>query len=157
MARPTLGAPATDQHVPPPLAPIESRPGRAEPARRHAAETFGKYALCCTLLALALFGTFMAVAIGTAVQVAASQPSGIEDRSSIEQEMQSRLLDKPWLIAMEVGGIFFALVGLSLGIVSLIQAPRANSRGTLSVIACSLMLLCVCTSAIVSMATGLGT
>ena len=62
----------------------------------------------------------------------------------------------PWLVASQVGALFFAVVALALGTVSLTQYRRGNWRGVLGVIVSGLFVLCVCGGAVLVQLLGAG-
>jgi len=135
-------------------APDEQRPLQPT-VRRRAATTLGNYALICTLLAMILYGAGIIGGISLTFGELAKHPGATLDRAQIEASQQL-MTQQPWIIATQFGGLFFALVGLVLGIVSLVQARAGNWQGMLAVAVCGLFMLCICTVAIIAVATGLG-
>jgi DNA-directed RNA polymerase subunit RPC12/RpoP len=144
---------------PPPGMPPPERPLSAtDTARQRAARTFGGYALSCMLLAIALFAigiTRSALLLrGSGVTLVTSQPSP-EQFSDLERQMRQIGAD-PWFAIPVYGGLFFALTGLVLGIVSLTQGISGNWRGLVAVIVCSLFFLCLCGEGMFMMLSGIG-
>jgi DNA-directed RNA polymerase subunit RPC12/RpoP len=133
----------------------EERRPAIPPPRRRAATTFGTYAFICTLLSLILFGVATATATITLLRLSGGKAPATMNQQQIT-ELQDQVMRKPWFIAAQFGGLFFALAGLVLGIVSLTQVARGNWRGIVSVVVCGLSLLCICASAVFSAATGFG-
>lgn len=153
-ARP-VGAPPLPE-VPAPsgeLPPIGGERSPFVPApRQRTAYTLGLYGLVCTGLALLLFGASVIGVGRIALQSGILGEGGPPSPEQMEK-VQEIVLQQPWLIAAEFGGLFFAVAGLLLGIVSLVQV-RWNWRGTTSVVVCGLFLMCVCAGAVMR---GLGT
>ena len=119
--------------------------------RERAGHGLGRYALICTVLTVLLFGGGL---VYTIFQVA---PEMWENPGSQPSEEQlAKLGRNPWLQAAQIGGMFFALVGVVLGVTSLVQSRRANWRAIVSIVICGLLLLCVCGGMMVAGAAGLG-
>ena len=136
--------------------PVVHRPPPVPLPRQRAAATFGAYALICTLLALALFGAGVIGSVTIAFKNLSNDNGALSMSPSDMEKMQAALMQHPWISAVQFGGLFFALAGLVLAIVSLAQAARGNWRGIVSVIACGLCLLCVCTGLVFATLTGFG-
>lgn len=120
------------------------------PAQR-AAQNYGSYALVFTLIGALLLGgaaLFGAVAIMRQYGVTGAASLGPADREKIE----ALAAQYPWLMPAQCGGVFFALVGLVLGIVSLTRSVAGNWRGVVSTALSALMMLCVCVSSAMSVA-----
>jgi len=76
--------------------------------------------------------------------------------SQPSEEQLAKFGGNPWLQAAQIGGMFFALVGVVLGVTSLVQSRSSNWRAIVSAVICGLLLLCTCGGALLSGATGLG-
>jgi len=82
------------------------------------------------------------------VDLSQTAPPTPEQQLEIMKEVVKRF---PWLPALELGLVALYLVGLSLAITSLVHAPlpRRNWAGLISLIVCSLMVLCFCAGMLV--------
>jgi DNA-directed RNA polymerase subunit RPC12/RpoP len=113
------------------------------PPRQRAANTFGSYGLVCALLALLLLG----IAVVRATTIAARSgkfTSPTPPTPADMTELQEQMAKDPWFVGPQIGAAFFALVGLPLGIISMVQAPQGNWRGLTTIIICGLFFLCMC-------------
>ncbi|MFQ5805996.1 MAG: hypothetical protein ACE5I3_06055 [Phycisphaerae bacterium] len=155
VARPAAGAADDDSSAPsatpdgphpavvppPPPATGELHVGPALSYRDQLARTYGNYALICTGIMIVLMVSTMVYSLlvlpGIFEQSPASQPS-------VEQVTERIMLNHPWLIAGPLGAMFFAVVGLALGITSVKQTARGNWRGIVSLVICALFVLCFC-------------
>ena len=129
-------------------------PGIALSPRQQAARRFGRYALSCMLVAVALFAigvtrSMLLLRGSTAILVATQQPTP-EQMSDFERQLRQVGTD-PWVAIPGYCSLFFALVGLVLGIVSLSQGASGNWRALVAVIVCALFFLCQCAGAVVAM------
>ncbi len=113
------------------------------PQRRRTARTFGLFALICAGLAAVLFAASMVMAAGVVVPHVTSAPANTLTDSQMRQ-IEEELGQTPAIAVTVFGAMFFALAGLSLGIVSLTQAARGNWPGGIAVVVSGLMLLCFC-------------
>ena len=154
-ARPTPAAagaaPAAAPGIPP-LPPAGAlHVGPTATSRERSARNFGNYALVCAVLCILLFaGTFI-YGIGKALKSGLlggdAQPSAA-DVAAFQREMAQNV----WAGAAQIGALFFACVGLALGITSLVQSRRNNWRGVLSVVLCGLFMLCLCSATALALA-----
>jgi hypothetical protein len=132
--------PTTIQPPPPPT-PGALHVGPSLSHRDRLARTYGNYALVCTGITLALMASVMVygpiVLTDALGQTPASQPS-------LEQLSGRIMTEHPWLVAGPLGAMFFAVVGLALGITSVKQSTRANWRGIVSLVVCGLFVVCFC-------------
>jgi hypothetical protein len=140
---PSFGTPPPPEMVPSP--------------RQQAARRFGRYALTCTLLAIALYAIsatrgFLLMRASGGLSIA-TQPVSAQT-GQLERQIQ-RVGTDPWVAIPEYGGLFFALVGLVLGIASLTQSVSGNWRGLVAVIVCGLFFLCICAGVVMMLAGGL--
>jgi DNA-directed RNA polymerase subunit RPC12/RpoP len=150
--RPDAAVPArpSDAGEPEGLTPLPAiqRPGPAFSPRQQNAQRFGRYAIRCVALALILYAiaaTRGALLLrGSSGLWTATQPTP-EQMSDFERQLRQVGLD-PWVAIPQYGGLFFALAGLVLGIVSLTQGVSGNWRGLVAVIVCGLFFLCICAS-----------
>lgn len=134
-----------DERVPPapPAPPAGLRPPYIPAPRRQAANTFGKYALICTILAVILFAVYLIAFMTQVVPALGGLPTGQLDQDEIER-LQEAMSKHPWVVAVQFGVFFFTLVGLVLGIVSLAQNRHGNWRGVTAVVLCGMYIVCVC-------------
>lgn len=123
--------------------------------RERGARTFGNYALICTALALLLLATVIVASFTLIAPTLAHSPGSQPTQEQLAQ-MSAQLEANPWIGAVTMGAGFFALAGLALGITSLAQSRRSNWRGVVSVVLCGGTLLCFCSSALLSVAGGVG-
>ncbi len=133
------------------LPPAEGLHLDAESARRETGRKLGRWALLCTVVALGLSAAVMAsvlIVLFEKVDVFQAAPPTPEQQLEIMKEIVQRF---PWLPALEVGLMALYLVGLSLAITSVVHAPlpRRNWAGLISLIICSLMVLCFCSGMLV--------
>ncbi len=139
---------------PPPPSPAELHVGPALSYRDQAARRLGTYALICTGLAVLLFAAVFVYSVaqfaGELMQNPASQPS--PERMA---ELEAKLSANPWAGAATMGAAFFALVGMVLGVTSLVQSRRRNWRAVVSVVICGLFVLCVCGGMAMAIMSGL--
>ncbi len=135
--------------------PAEHRRPTIPAQRQRAAFTFGNYALICAGLGLILFAFAMVGGAALFLQhvgpTATTQPTPEE----MERHLRSIVAEHAWIPALELGGLFFGLAALALGIVSLTQVP-GNWRGLTAVIVCGLFLVCVCSATGLAVAMGVG-
>jgi hypothetical protein len=156
-ATPPAAADRREPATPPPPqpAPGELHIGPTMTPREQAARTLGSYALICAVLAVLLSGGVFVYAVSQAgpelLKASGSGPSE-EQLSAIER----RLGENRWLGAAQMGSMFFALIGVVLGITSLVQSRRSNWRAIVSVVVCGLLLSCVCLGTVLAAAGGFG-
>jgi hypothetical protein len=162
-ARPTPGAadgphpPVTESGAvtPPRPVPGELHIGPTMTHRERAAQTLGTYALIAGLLALALFAGVFVYSFSQAAPELLKNPGSQPSETQLAT-IEAKLGGNPWLAAAQMGSMFFALVGVVLGITSLVQSRRRNWRATLSVVICGLLLSCVCGGFVLAAAGGFG-
>lgn len=149
-ARPST--PAPPRPVPasacPPLEPhphIPTAHGRAAAGR-----ALGNYALVCTVLAL---GLLIAVFVRTfAVLIQAGfNPTSAPSREALQQIQQR---GDALATGLQLGWLFFAVVGLALGIASIVQ--HGNWRGIVGIVVCGLFMLCFCGSTLLAVLVTMG-
>lgn len=121
------------------------------PAREQTGRALGSYALICTALSVLLFGGVTVYILSQLAPELWKNPG-----SQPSQEQLTQLTGSAWLGAAQIGGMFFALVGLVMGITSLVQGRTGNWRAIVSVVTCGLLLLCVCGGGLLAGAAGLG-
>jgi Na+-transporting methylmalonyl-CoA/oxaloacetate decarboxylase gamma subunit len=145
--------------APPPLPPRpipgELHVGPSLTPREHAARTLGTYALVCTAI---VFLLFVAMIVYGVSQVASDFLGNPGSQPSPERmaEIQKQFASDRWVGAADIGMAFFALVGVVLAIVSLVQGRRSNWRAVLSLVICGLVVLCVCGGTVTSILAGGG-
>lgn len=130
---------------PPPVPPAEGLHIGEESARRETGRRLGRWALICTLVGVGLSAAVMTtvlIVLFERVDVSQATPPTPEQQLEIMEEVIRRF---PWVPAVEVGLIALYLAGLSLAITSMVHAPRWNWAGLISLVICSLMVLCFCT------------
>ncbi len=136
--------------------PAERRRPPISAPRQRAAYTFGNYALICAALGVILFA--FAMLGGAVLLVQRLGPAGgAAGRTPqvMDPHLQAIAAEHPWIFALQFGGLFFGLAGLTLGIVSLTQVS-GNWRGLTAVIGCGVFLLCVCSGVALGVAMGFG-
>jgi hypothetical protein len=120
------------------------------PARERAARSFGNYALICAAIVSVLLIIVLGYVLNwTSTHVAAAQDP--ESMQELAREFQARP-EMKWLSAAAWGMLFFAVVGVALGIVSLTQRAAGNWRGWVSTLLCGSVLVCFCLMMMMSMA-----
>jgi DNA-directed RNA polymerase subunit RPC12/RpoP len=135
--------------------PTASRAPAIPPPRLRTGYTFGSYALLCTGLGVVLFAAAMIGSAGLFWQKFGQGTTTAPSPEEMEQHLRAVTTEHAWIPALELGGLFFGLAGLALGIVSLTQV-RANWRGLTAVIVCAVFLLCVCSATGLAVMMGLG-
>ncbi len=136
--------------------PVAHRRPPVSLPRQRAAATFGAYALICALLALVLFGIGAIGSVTIAFKNLSNDNGALSMSPSDIEKMQTALTQHPWISAVQFGGLFFALAGLVLAIISLTQSARGNWRGIVSVVVCGVFLLCLCTGVVFATLSGFG-
>lgn len=139
-ARPTGGADDATTPTAHPT-PGELHVGPTMTYRDRAARTYGNYALICTGIAIALM---VATTIYGVTLMRDKLNDYVESQPSFEQISQELALQHPGLAVGPLGAMFFAVVGLALGITSVKQTTRGNWRGIGAVVICGLFVLCFC-------------
>ena len=120
------------------------------------ARTYGNYALICTALVVLLFGCVVIYGI-TQVAPELMKSPGSQPSPARMAEIEAKLHANLWVGAVQIGATFFALVGLALGIISLVQSRYNNWRAIVSVVICGLSVLCLCGGTVMAvLASGLG-
>ncbi len=137
--------------LPPQPPPGELHIGPTMTPREQLAHSLGRYALICTVLTVVLFGGGLAYGVFQLAPELWKNPG-----SQPSEEQLAKLEGNPWLAAAQIGGMFFALVSVALGVTSLVQSRRSNWRAIVSVVICGLLLLCVCGGVMLAGAMGLG-
>lgn len=123
------------------------------PQRRRTARTFGLFALICAGLAAVLFTASMVLAASVVVPHVAGAPANTLTDSQMRQ-IEEELGQTPAIAVTVFGAMFFAVAGLSLGIVSLTQNARGNWPGSIAVFVSGLMLLCFCAGMVMRVMQG---
>jgi hypothetical protein len=109
--------------------------------REQAARTYANYALICTAIAVVLM---IATMIYGAALMADRLNTAGSSQPSLDKISQELALEHRSLAVGPLGAMFFAVVGLALGIASIKQTTRGNWRGITAVVACGLFVLCFC-------------
>jgi DNA-directed RNA polymerase subunit RPC12/RpoP len=156
--------------------PTAQRPGEAVPplmvehrqASQRLAAAYGRYALICTAIWMALFG-IMAVRtmsimkesglLSPATRPAATQPGtageerGPAGPGGMTEEqlrrLQARASSDPWIAGSEIGALFFGVTSLVLALISLRHQRRGNWQAFTALILCGLFMICMCGGALV--------
>jgi hypothetical protein len=129
---------------PPPFspAPEQLHVGPSMTYRDQLARTYGNYALICTALFIVIFVATTIYSFSAFMQTYGSNPASQPMVNAAESAKFAS--DHPGIIAGSLGSLFFGIVGLALGIVSVKQTTRENWRGILSVVLCGLFVLFFC-------------
>ena len=133
-----------------PTAPLTyaAPPSAALTDRQRAAAAFGKYALICAGIVIALF-VFVAVSGAMSFsRIAAANKGRVLTWDEIMEQSQKSPVS-PWAGAATWGLLFVALLGATLAVVSLTQS-RANWRGWTALVLCGGSLLCICGLVVIS-------
>ena len=140
--------------APPPPPPGALHVGPLPTKRDQVASTYGTYALICTVLVVLLFGTIMAygfvLTMGELRAIATTQPT-TEEMGKAQAAAMQELFNSPWVAGISLGGAFFAVVGLVLGIVSLRAGARPNWKAVVSLVVCGMLTICTCGSLVSSL------
>ncbi len=126
---------------PPQPTPGELHIGPTMEYRDRVARTYGNYALICTGIAVALMVVTM---IYGAALMAGKLDQYVDSQPSLEEISQELALQHPGLAVGPLGAMFFAVVGLALGITSVKQTTRGNWRGIVTIVICGFFTLCFC-------------
>ncbi|MBP7747289.1 MAG: hypothetical protein KA383_14300 [Phycisphaerae bacterium] len=153
MARPADGPAVPDTTMPSPYAAGHRPP--TPPHRQRVARTFGSYALLCTALGALLFCVGVARGFQLLAAAGVFQPTSQPSPQDLMQ-IQMKIAPDPWVIGPQIGGAFFALAGLTLGIISLTQSRQGNWQGILATVLCGLFFLCICSGTVLSAVMGFG-
>ena len=124
---------------PPQPTPGELHIGPTLSYRDRVARTYGNYALICTAIAIALM-------VGTLIYggmlLADKLDEYADSQPSLDEMSQELAMQHPGLAVGPLGAMFFAVVGLALGITSVKQTTRGNWRGIVAVVLCGLFAVC---------------
>lgn len=149
-ARPSTTAPPLPVSAPGSLPPGPHADVARAPGRVAAGRTLGSYALVCTILALVLLIAVFARTFTVLIQAGFS-PTSAPSRETLQQIQQR---GDALATGLQLGWLFFAVVGLVLGIVSVVQ--HANWRGIVGIVVCGLFILCFCGSTLLAVLMTLG-
>jgi len=123
-------------------------------ARDRVASTYGTYALICTILVVLLYGTYVvygvALTMGELGTSPTSQPTP-EQMGRAYAAVIQKMSSTGWVAGISLGALFFAVVGLVLGIVSLRAGRRANWKAIVSLVVCGMLTICTCGSLVSSL------
>lgn len=136
-----LARPVGAQGGPPPW------PGGLPPvphpdARALAARSGGGYSLMCAILAVLL--TVVGVGLAFYYTWPKIEPlfkTGTPDQAAMQSAIAEAAREHPWIAAPNFSASFFAVVGLSLGIIAFSQGDR-SARTWVGLITCGLMVGC---------------
>lgn len=147
------------------IGPAAGRAGEAEPPappagglhvgggpapRERLARRLSRWALLCTVVAVALAVAVMGAALIVffeRVDMAASAPLTREQQLQMQSELEKEVVRRfPWVPWAQLGSLSVCVVGLSLSITSVVSWPRRNVAGVMSLVVCGLMMLCFCAS-----------
>jgi hypothetical protein len=136
--RPLEPPPAGNSGAPLPL------PLPVQVERQARARTFGNAALACTALSLALFVAYTALALPLILRAMPQQQGkATPDFQKLSEDLQ-HMPAAPFLAGAQCGFLFFAVAGLALGIVSVIQSRSGNWRGWVGLSVSGFFVLCTC-------------
>lgn len=127
----------------------------AQARRAEAALRYGTYGVVCTVLTLVTFAAGLGLGLAIMLREAGGTPLSELTKAETER-VQAAVMRSGWVVGTQLGAIFFALVGLTFGIVSLAQRAAANWRGVLATVICGLFVVCFCGLNVVGLALGLG-
>lgn len=139
-ALPPTPPPPGMSEVPSPAPVMGPMAPQIAPARPASSRAWGNYALVCTVLVIGLFAAGMVRGYVVAIQAGFSPTSAPSAESW--QQLQQRTGGEVVAPGLYFGSLFFAVVGLVLGIVSVVQS--VDWRGILAIVICGLFMLCVC-------------
>jgi len=143
--------------APPPPPPGALHVGPLPTKRDQVASIYGTYALICTILAVLLYGTYgvygFALMMGELGTSPTSQPTPEQVGRGYAAVMQ-KMSSTGWVRGIILGALFFAVVGLVLGIVSLRAGRRANWKAIVSLVVCGMLAICTCGN-LVSLLSGM--
>jgi hypothetical protein len=153
VAEPAAGASDAEQPreirpaVPPPPPPGSLHIGPLPAKRDRTASTYGTYALICTLLVILLFGSTLVYAVGVFMNElgtsATSRPTP-EEMGRAQAAATEKIYQSSWVAGVSMGALFFAVVGLALGIASLRAGSRPNWKAVVSLTVCGMLAICNC-------------
>jgi hypothetical protein len=154
-ARPATGAAAPRAWEPGVAPPVPyAGPPPIPPPRLRMARTLGAYALICALLAIGLFGVGIVRALYLFEKSGLMSPT-TQLTPELLAKWQRQIGTDTWVAGPQFGGLFFALVGLTMAIVGLTQSARGNWRAITAAVLCGLLFLCLCLG-VVSVLMGFG-
>ncbi len=148
----TEAAPASDS------APLDLHLGPKLTPRQRAAISFGNYGLICSVLTVLIFAATISFELvllfrelGVDVATASQSPPTHEETARALEVVAKK---HPWLAAGPLGGGFFAIVGLALGIASLRGRRKSNWRAIVTVLICGTTTACCASGALLELALG---
>lgn len=130
--------------------------------RRAAARVWGNFGLIAGVLGITLMVVLFltsAAAFGkrlSELQREYPDPKALSEALQTK-ELQAEFQGNPWIATiagLSCGTFFFSIVGLVLGIVSLVQSRARNWRGWVSVLLGSVFFGCFCFALIINLASG---
>ena len=165
-ARPGPDLGSTEALTPPPPLPgygaLTGQPGLpagvpAPEPRRAAARVWGNFGLVAGVLGVGLMILLYVIFIAGFGQKIVELQKEFPDQKAFTEAAQKEFQASPWIgtiAGLACGTFFFSIVGLVLGIVSLVQSRAGNWRGWVSVLLGSVFFGCFCVALIVNLASG---
>lgn len=157
-ARPMGPALPAETAGPSDSAPLELHLGPKLTPRQRAALSYANYGLICSALTVLIFVTtltfgfiFLLRELGVDPATASTLQPTPEEMSHAQEVVANK---HPWLAAGPMGGGFFAIVGLALGIASLRGRRKSNWRAIVTVLICGMTTVCCASLALLEFALG---
>ncbi len=119
---------------------------------QHGAVAYGNYSLIATALFITLtvaMAVILAIELSH-IQAGSSQPTQPPSFAEATEMLEDVRNRKPWISALPMGGLFFALIGLVFGIISLSKWV-GSWRGWVAVTICGGYLLMSCVGALLTL------
>lgn len=155
-------APVAPPGVPAPLrgmrpdedaGPASLHVGPIEDQRTRSARRLGIASFILGLFALLTFLTVLCVVVALLLQMTRENPEMVSLGPEQAQEFQRRVEQMPGAVWITIGGLLgslAAVIGLPMGIVSLVRCQRRNALAWTGVVLTGCCVLCVCTNVLLS-------
>jgi DNA-directed RNA polymerase subunit RPC12/RpoP len=138
----------------PPAAPFPPSDPFAATQRRQVADAYGRYALICAGIVVALL---IISAVASMPMMAELMPAPGEPAPPMQEQFErvQNLPGSAWVSAAGCGIQFFGVVGLPLAIASLVQSRARSWQGWTGLAICGLAVLCIGLTYFIAMANGM--